>query len=141
MNRYRILALTAPLLAASCAGLQPDSPGALQPQAIQGSCTVKKFYLLNLTAVHTDMAVRNDGLPCSFTILNPNLQIVTTAALVTEPAAHGQAGASTGGYGVRQALASYTPQRGYAGPDHFTVTLEPNDRAISVAVTVQPAAP
>ena len=37
-----------------------------------------------------------------------------------------------------QAVASYTPQPGYAGPDHFTVTLEPHDRAVSVDVTVQP---
>ena len=41
----------------------------------------------------------------------------------------------------RQASASYMPEPGYTGPDHFTVTIEPRDLAISVAVTVQPTSP
>ena len=35
-------------------------------------------------------------------------------------------------------VVSYTPQRGYAGPDQFTVTIEPNDHAVMVTVMVNP---
>jgi hypothetical protein len=30
------------------------------------------------------------------------------------------------------------PQRGYVGPDQFTVTIEPNDHAVMMTVMVNP---
>ena len=82
------------------------------------------------------MTVTNDGPACTFTLINPDLQIFNTAALITSQSSHGQAdtGLVAGG---TQAVVSYTPQPGYAGPDRFTVTLEPADRAVRVNVTVQ----
>ena len=101
---------------------------------------MKNFFILNLTAVHAEMAVNNTGQGCTFAVFNPVQQVVTTAALITEPAAHGlaQAGLAAGGF---QGTATYTPQPGYTGPDHFTVTFEPQNRAVSVAVTVQRVVP
>lgn len=141
-NHYRPpvawLLLLLPLAAVSCAGLERSDQGALQPQTVSGPCQVKKFFLVSLTAVPTDMTVTGGGQACSLTLINPNLQIFNTAALVTSPASHGRAesGLLAGG---TQAGVSYAPQPGYTGPDSFTITLEPQDRAVRFAVTVQPA--
>lgn len=128
--------LLLPLLMAACAGLDRNDQGPLQPQTVDGPCQVKKFYILPLTAVHTDMTVGSTGQACRMTIFNPALQVVLTAALVTTQPMHGRATTSLVTLG-RQAEIAYTPQPGYAGPDQFTVTLEPHDLAVSVAVTVQ----
>ena len=135
----RILPLVS-LLAASCAGLDRNDQGNLQPQTVRGPCQVKKFFLLSLTSVHTDMTVGNVGRACTFTVLNPDLQVVINAALVTGQASHGRAGVGLA-YGNRQAVVSYTPQPGYIGADRFSVTLEPNALGITVDVTVQPNPP
>ncbi len=131
------LCLALPLLTASCAGLQRVDQGTLQPQTVSGPCQVKKFFLVNLTAVPTDLTVTANGQACSFTLINPDLQIFNTAALVTERPSHGQATSGLLRGGV-QAGVSYTPEPGYTGKDTFTVTLEPADRAIRLNVTVQP---
>ncbi len=136
----RGLVLLVPLFAASCADLARNDQGQLQPQTVSGPCQVKKFFILRQTAVHTEITVGNVGQACSFTIFNPDLQIVLSAALVTEQPAHGRATAALITAG-RQAEISYTPQPGYAGPDKFSITLEPNDLAVTLAVTVQPSAP
>ena len=133
------LTLAVPLAVAACANLDRDDRGTLQPQTVSGPCDVKKFFILNLTAVKTTMSVAGTGQACTFTIFNPDLQIVTTAALVTTPPLHGHAEAGLPLAG-RQASVSYTPQPGYAGPDRFTLTLEPHDRAVAVDVAVQPPA-
>ncbi len=57
------------------------------------------------------------------------------AALLTGPAQHGRAEAQVIN-GARQVAVSYTPAPGYAGPDEFSVTLEPGATGITVAVTV-----
>ena len=137
-RRLGRLAVLTPLLFSACAGLDRDDRGLLQPQSVAGPCQVKKFYILPITAVHTTMVVGNAGPACSFTIFNPDLQVVLTGSLVTEPPAHGRATADLATLG-RQAAISYAPQPGYTGPDQFTVTLEPHDLAVAVAVTVQPA--
>ena len=133
---HRAWTTAALLCLAGCAALNADSPGRLQPQAVSGPCEVKKFFLLSQTAVHTDMTVASAGQACTFTVLNPNLQAFPTAVLVTEPALHGHvtAGLTNGG---RSPVVSYVAQPGYRGSDRFTVTIEPNDHAVAVAVTVQ----
>lgn len=140
LKRLHRLMLLVPLLSTSCAGLARNDQGQLQPQTVSGPCQVKKFYILGLTSVRTDMTVGNTGHACSFTVFNPDLQIVLTAALVTDQPSHGRATAELITAG-RQAAVSYTPQPGYTGPDHFSVTLEPNDLGITLAVTVQPSPP
>ena len=131
----RRLCLALPLATASCAGLDRVDQGTLQPQTVSGPCQVKKFFLVNFTAVPTDLTATAGGPACSFTLINPDLQIFNTAALVTEQPSHGQATAGLLRGGV-QAGVSYTPAPGYTGKDSFTVTLEPSDRAIRL--TVQP---
>ena len=138
--KSRAIALLCPLLAASCAGPPAGQSFLIQPQGVTGPCAVKNFFILSFTAVHAEMTVGNTGQGCTFAVFNPAQQVFVSAALITEGPAHGiaQAGVAAGGL---QGAATYTPQPGYAGPDHFTVTFEPQDRAVRVAVTVQPAAP
>lgn len=140
LRRLRRLILLAPLLVASCAGLDGNGQGPLQPQTVSGPCGVKKFFILGLTSVRTEMTVGNVGQACRFTIFNPDLQIVLSAALVTAQPAHGRATAVLTSLG-QQAAVSYTPQPGYAGLDQFSVTLEPHDLGVTLAVTVQPSPP
>ena len=138
--RLRSAVLLFPVLVASCAGLDRNDQGNLQPQTVRGPCQVKKFFLLGLTSVHTDMMVGNVGQACTFTVLNPDLQVVLNAALVTGQPSHGRASVGLIS-GNRQAVVSYAPQPGYIGPDRFSITLEPNASGITVEVTVQPAPP
>ncbi len=140
MMPVRSCFLLVPLALASCADLARNDQGLLQPQAVAGPCQVKKFYVLTFTAVHTQMTVGNVGQACSFTIFNPDLQIVLTNGLVTSQPSHGSATVNLPALG-RQAAVSYTPQPGYSGPDQFSITLEPHDVAVSVAVTVQAGLP
>lgn len=140
LNCLRRVLLLLPLWCASCAGLARNDQGPLQPQAVRGPCQVKKFFILGTTSVHTEMTVGNTGEACTFTVFNPAQQIVVNAALVTSQPAHGRATAAVITSG-RQAAVSYTPEPGYTGPDRFSVTFEPNDLGVTLAVTVQQAAP
>ena len=136
MTRSKILIPLLPLLAASsCAGVQGGG-GPLQPQTVTGPCQVKPFFFLGLRAVPTDLVIRNTGEACSFSLVNYANQVFLNAALVTVPASHGRADAQLVS-GNFQALVSYVPQPGYAGPDRFTVTLEPGATGVAVNVTVQ----
>lgn len=135
-----ILSLLIPLCCASCAGLAANDQGVLQPQTVGGPCQVKKFFIMRLTSVHTDMTVGNAGQACSLALFNPDLQIVLSAALVTSRPAHGRATAELITAG-RQAAVSYAPQPGYTGSDSFSVTFEPNAIGITFSVTVQPNVP
>lgn len=138
------LALLLPLLCAACAGLgaglDRDDQGRLQPQTVRGPCQVKKFFVLSLRSVPTDMVVGNAGQACTFTMFDLNLQAVLNAALVTGQPAHGRAAAELIEAG-RQAAISYVPQPGYVGPDQFSITLEPNAVGVTVNVTVQATPP
>ena len=126
--------LLAPLLA-SCAAIQANQQGPLQPQTVAGPCQVPKFFLLGLRSVPVQMTVSNAGQACSFTLVNPALNAVIDASLLTRLPAHGHA--ETGLVnGNRQAGVSYTPTPGYIGPDTFSVTLEPGAVGITVNVTV-----
>ena len=133
----RNAAFAIPLFAASCASLASNTQGPLQPQSVSGPCHVKRFFILGFTAVHTDLAIDSSGQACSMTIFNPDLQLTLSAALVTSQPAHGQATAQLAQID-RQAAITYAAQPGYTGPDRFTVTIEPGDRAIDFAVNVVP---
>ena len=140
MNTSRTMMLSSLLLLASCAGRGQGQSVLIQPQGVSGPCTVKNFFILNFTAVRAEMAVANAGQGCTFVVFNPAQQVFVTAALITDPPAHGSAQAGLAGGGF-QGAATYTPEPGYTGPDHFTATFEPQDRAVSVAVMVQSAVP
>lgn len=101
---------------------------------------MKKFFILSLTSVPAEITVGNTGQACSLTLFNPDLQIALNAALVTGQPAHGRATAALI-TGRRQAAVAYVPQHGYAGPDRFSVTFEPNALGVTFSVTVQPSAP
>lgn len=120
---------------ASCAALQNNTQGPLQPQSVTGPCQIKPFFLLDLRSVPAEMTIANTGQACTFTLINPALNVVVNAALLTVPAQHGQAQSGVT-QGARQAVVSYTPAPGYAGADTFRVTLEPNAVGITVNVTV-----
>lgn len=128
--------ITLPLLA-SCAALENNTQGPLQPQAVAGPCQVKPFFFLGLRSVPAEMTIANTGQACTLTLINPALNVVVNAALVTGPAQHGQAGAAVIS-GARQAAITYVPAPGYVGPDKFSVTLEPNAFGITMNVTVTP---
>lgn len=82
------------------------------------------------------MSVSNTGQACQFTLINPALDRVIDAALVTVAAQRARADAQLIG-GNRQVLVSYTPSPGYSGPDRFGITLEPGATGVAVDVTVQ----
>ena len=136
----RFLPLAALLLSASalsaCAGLARNDQGVLQPQTVRGPCEVKKFFLLSQRSAPTSLTVRNTGEACTFTLLNQDLQVFLTAALVTTPPSHGRATAELITAGT-QGLVTYTPAPGYHGPDKFAVTFEPNALGVTLNVSVQ----
>ena len=135
---HNLLAVALPLLAASCGGnLSRNDQGTLQPQTVSGPCDVKKFFLVALTTIHTEMEVAPDAGACMMTLINPNLQIFNTAALVTSPPSHGQATAGLLRSGTQVAV-SYTPQPGFTGTDSFAITIESADRGVTFAVRVAP---
>ena len=137
--RFRLmLSLGLALMLMSCGGdLSRSDPGRLQPQTVSGPCDVKKFFLVALTTIHTDMTVASGAGACTMTLINPNLQVFNTAALVTTLPLHGQATAGLVLSGTQVAV-SYTPQPGYSGTDSFAITIEPADRGVTFAVTVGP---
>jgi hypothetical protein len=123
-------------LVASCATIESNTQGPLQPQSVAGPCTVKRFFLLANRSVPTQMSIANTGTACTFTLINPALNAVVNAALVTGGAKHGHADAAVIN-GARQAAVSYMPAPGYTGPDKFDITLEPNAVGVTVDVMVE----
>lgn len=126
-----------PALLGGCTGLPPYSQGPLQPQSVAGPCQVGHFFLLGYRSVPTTMTVANTGQACSFDVVNPALNAVIDAALLSGAASHGQASAAVVN-GRRQVAVGYVPAPGYAGRDRFSVTLEPDAVGITVDVTVAP---
>ena len=129
-----IVAILTPLMA-SCAAIRNNTQGPLQPQSVSGPCQVKPFFFLSERSAPAELTVANTGQACTFTLINPALNVVVDAALLTGPAQHGQAQVSLTP-GSRQAIVSYVPAPGYVGPDKFDVTLEPRATGITFTVTV-----
>jgi hypothetical protein len=121
------------LLAGAGLGLAAFSP--TQPQSVVGPCQVKSFFIVALGTSNTTMTVEGPQ-ACQFTLLNPDLQLFQSAAWITTPPKHGQAQATLI-EGGRSAAVTYTPAPGYTGPDRFTATIEPNDKAVIVTVAVR----
>lgn len=111
--------------------------GPTQPQTIDGPCQVKQFFLVALGTSNTDMTVDATGQSCTFTVINPALQAIQSAAFITKQPAHGRAEAGLVD-GNRSAAIRYTPTPGYTGPDQFSAIVEPAGKSIIIAVTVAP---
>ncbi len=150
LGAFGQIALIGPLVCASCAppGSDPTvgqrlarrDQGVLQPQQITGPCGVIKFFITAQSSTNTGMLVGNLGTPCDFTIFNPALNLTLNAAYVTGQPAHGSASTELAN-GRRQVAVSYLPTPGYIGHDAFSVTIEPDDYAVRVNVTVQATSP
>ncbi|MBV8915889.1 MAG: hypothetical protein JOZ05_22975 [Acetobacteraceae bacterium] len=132
----RKLLLVAPLLA-SCAAMQNNTQGPMQPQSVSGPCQVGGFFFLGGRSVPTQMTVANTGQACTVALINPALNAPVNAVILNGQPAHGQATAGVIG-GGRQAGASYVPQPGYVGPDQFRITIEPGAVGVTFNVVVQP---
>ena len=118
------------------AALLLGAAGPLQPQQVTGACHVKEFFVVSFGTSNTEMTVAGPQ-ACQFTLFDPNNNVFQSAALITSAPEHGQAQAvlTSGG---RMAAITYTPQPGYSGPDKFTATIEPSDKAVIVTVAVRP---
>ncbi len=121
-----------------CAALLLRAAGPTQPQSTEGACQVIHFFLVALGTSNTDMTIDASGKSCTFTVINPDLQAIQTAALITRQPEHGRAEAGLVD-GNRSAAIRYTPAPGYTGPDRFSAIVEPAGKSILVAVTVGPA--
>jgi hypothetical protein len=130
--------ITAALLAClglcGCNGMAATGP--LQPQTVQGPCQIKPFFLVGFSASPVQMTIDASGQACTFTMINPNLQAIQSDTLITRLPSHGQARAGLTN-GSTSAIVSYTPAPGYTGPDAFTATIEPGDRAVAVTVDIR----
>ena len=133
----RNLLIAATLALSSCAALQSNTQGPLQPQTVTGPCQVKPFFFLGLRSVPAALTIANTGQACTLLLVNPALNVVVDAALLTGPAQHGIATAGVTS-GARQAIVTYVPAPGYTGPDRFSVTLEPNATGVTFNVAVTP---
>ena len=133
--RVGLMAAAALTGLSSCAGLPEYSQGPLQPQAVSGPCEVKKFFLLSLRSVPAELTIRNTGEACTIVLVNPALNAVINAALLTGQPTQGRATAGLIS-GNRQAVVTYVPAPGFAGADRFDVTLQPNAVGITFNVVV-----
>lgn len=108
-----------------------------QPQTVVGPCTMKSFFIVSFGTSNTQMTVDRGAKACEFTLIYSPFNRFQTAALITSLPRHGQARAALIEGGTSAAV-SYTPAPGYVGPDTFTATLQPGDKAVIVSVTVKP---
>jgi hypothetical protein len=130
------LLLFVPCVAVSCANLGPNPY--VQPQAVNGPCTVKPFFIIRLSETPTEMKTENTGQACVISMFNPDLGAVQDAAFVSLQPAHGQAWTQIFGGDRGTVVVFYKPAAAYVGPDLFDVTFEPEARDVLFHVTVTP---
>jgi hypothetical protein len=94
-------------------------------------CTVSKPVLKDGQDATATMQVGNDGGWCGISVARDGKSYA--AGLLTVPAAHGRVFIHPVGDATR---IDYTPDRGFAGPDSFTVKLIPGYPVLRVTVTV-----
>lgn len=97
------------------------------------SCTApKNLKLENGRETPATVTVGNDGGWCAITVSLPGPRPYSAGLLVGRPA-HGKVYVHTVGDETR---IDYTPDRGYAGPDSFAVSLIPGGPVIRATVAV-----
>lgn len=95
------------------------------------TCDAAKVVPLEGKPIEATMKLRNDGGWCALSVARGGKPY--DSALLTGRASHGKVFIHRVGDETR---IDYTPDRGYAGPDTFTVKLIPGDAVIEAAVTV-----
>ena len=131
-----MLALTA-LMSAACTPPAGQAPAARLYAIDQAggarSCTVAPMQVAEGRETPITMSVGNDGGWCALTLSTSGRPYA--AGLLTARPAHGRVYIHTVGSTTR---IDYTPAAQYAGPDSFTVKMEPGDAVARVAVSVSP---
>jgi hypothetical protein len=126
-------AVSTVLLLQACAKPPVVVPPQFEPQdeaghAVDCKVTPNPVVLGNVTSVHVDMVVGNDGGWCAV-----RMPQIKTALLRVAPE-HGAPYFRN----VRDITRlQYTPAAGYAGQDHFTFEILPNGVKIETTVTVK----
>ena len=133
---FGVLALTA-LISAACTPPTRQAPAARLYAIDQAdgakSCTVSPMQVADGRETPIAMTVGNDGGWCALTLSNSGQPYA--AGLLTARPAHGRVYIHTVGSATR---IDYTPTAQHAGPDSFTVKMQPGDAVARVAVTVSP---
>ena len=134
--RWCVLAV--PILLEACAAKPPPQPPVVRTPVFAADmtggarqCTVSKPVLKDAQEVAATMQVGNDGGWCAIHVARDGKPYA--AGLLTTPAAHGTVFIHPVGDDTR---IDYTPERGFFGPDAFTVRLIPGNPALHVTVTV-----
>lgn len=96
------------------------------------SCEVPKVSLTNGQPTDASMKVTNDGGWCGIPVTQQNGKVFGAGLLTVRPT-HGTVLIHQVGDVTR---VDYTPDRGFAGTDAFTVKLIPGDSLIRTSVTV-----
>lgn len=99
------------------------------------SCNVPKVSPAAGKETPAAMTVGNDGGWCGITVDNNGHPY--SAGLLTDRPEHGQVYIHSVGDATR---IDYTPAKGYAGPDKFTVRLLPGNAVVRATVTVEKGA-
>jgi hypothetical protein len=131
--KWLVLAATGLALAACANKGTPSGPRVFASDLAGGakSCSAPAPALKDGGEAQSEMKVGNDGGWCGITVSKDGKPYA--AGLLTGMPAHGKVLIHTVGDDTR---IDYTPDRGYAGPDQFTVTLLPGETALRVSVTV-----
>jgi hypothetical protein len=132
------LAMTAAtaLLLQACQALPPASTTRIYAADMAGAaktCVVPKVAPVAGQDTPVAMKLGNDGGWCAIGVRDGGRPY--SAGLLTSPPAHGKVLIHTVGDDTR---IDYTPDRGFAGADTFTVKLIPGDATLRVSASVGP---
>jgi hypothetical protein len=130
---WLVLAATGMALAACANNGPPSGPRIFASDLAGGakSCSAPTPALKDGGEAQSEMKVGNDGGWCGITVSDGSKPYA--AGLLTGAPAHGKVLIHTVGDNTR---IDYTPDRGYAGPDQFTVMLLPGGAVLRVSVVV-----
>lgn len=131
--KWLALVVTGLTLAACAKSIGPSGPRVFASDLAGGakSCSAPAPTLKDGGEAQSEMKVGNDGGWCGITVAKNGKPY--EAGLLTGMPAHGKVLVHTVGDNTR---IDYTPDRGYAGQDQFTVTLLPGSAMLRVSVTV-----
>lgn len=136
--RYTVLALGAVALLGGCSRPQQaivaGSGAPVYAIDLTGGarvCRVPPVKLAGGKTTRATMDLRNDGGWCAITVALDGRPYA--AGLLTRGPAHGKVYIHTVGDTTR---IDYTPQRGFVGTDHFSVTLLPDQAVIDASAKV-----
>jgi len=134
-NPWLMLALAALTLQACSKGPGPTASGsrvyAADVTGAAKSCDVPSLSLTDGKTVTAAIKVTNDGGWCGITVAQPGPKPYASGLLTARPT-HGKVFIHQVGDNTR---IDYTPDRGFAGTDNFSVKLLPGEPLVHVTVT------